>query len=45
MVRGGATDEEIADVWRTAMWGKLAGHGIDEPGFLQPDRPISAIGG
>ena len=29
----------------TAMWGKLAGHGIDEPGFLQPDRPMSAIGG
>jgi GTP 3',8-cyclase len=27
------------------MWGKLAGHGIDEPGFLQPDRPMSAIGG
>jgi cyclic pyranopterin phosphate synthase len=45
MVRGGAADEEIADVWRTAMWGKLAGHGIDEPGFLQPDRPMSAIGG
>ena len=21
------------------------GHGIDEPGFLQPDRPMSAIGG
>jgi GTP 3',8-cyclase len=45
MVRGGAADEEIADAWRTAMWGKLAGHGIDEPGFLQPDRPMSAIGG
>jgi cyclic pyranopterin phosphate synthase len=27
------------------MWGKLAGHGIDDPGFLQPDRPMSAIGG
>ena len=40
-----ANDAEIADVWRTAMWGKLAGHGIDEPGFLQPDRPMSAIGG
>jgi GTP 3',8-cyclase len=45
LVRGGAADTEIADVWRTAMWGKLAGHGIDEPGFLQPDRPMSAIGG
>jgi cyclic pyranopterin phosphate synthase len=27
------------------MWGKAAGHGIDDPGFLQPDRPMSAIGG
>ena len=45
LVRGGAPDVEIAEAWRTAMWGKLAGHGIDEPGFLQPDRPMSAIGG
>lgn len=45
MVRGGCTDAEIADTWRHAMWGKLAGHGIDDPGFLQPDRPMSAIGG
>ena len=45
LVRGGSSDAEIADAWRTAMWGKLAGHGIDEPGFLQPDRPMSAIGG
>jgi cyclic pyranopterin phosphate synthase len=27
------------------MWGKKPGHGIDDPGFLQPDRPMSAIGG
>ncbi|WP_224386959.1 GTP 3',8-cyclase MoaA [Pseudonocardia sp. ICBG1293] len=45
MLRGGATDAEIADVWRDAMWGKKAGHGIDDPGFLQPARPMSAIGG
>ena len=45
LLRGGSPDAEIADVWRAAMWGKLAGHGIDEPGFLQPDRPMSAIGG
>jgi cyclic pyranopterin phosphate synthase len=45
LLRGGASDAEIADTWRAAMWGKLAGHGIDEPGFLQPDRPMSAIGG
>ena len=27
------------------MWAKKAGHGIDRPDFLQPDRPMSAIGG
>ena len=45
LLRGGASDTEIADTWRDAMWRKLAGHGIDDPGFLQPDRPMSAIGG
>ncbi len=44
-LRAGATDEEIADLWRKAMWIKRAGHGIDDPAFLQPVRPMSAIGG
>ena len=44
-LRAGATDEEIADRWVVAMAGKRAGHGIDDPSFLQPDRPMSAIGG
>ena len=44
-LRSGAGDEGIAALWRTAMWGKRAGHGIDDPSFLQPDRPMSAIGG
>ncbi len=44
-VRGGADDSAIADIWRTAMWGKKAGHGIDDPGFLQPARTMAAIGG
>lgn len=45
LLRGGADDAEIARRWRTAMWGKRAGHGIDDPDFHQPDRPMSAIGG
>ncbi len=51
LIRGGgspdpdAVDAAIADAWRTATWGKLPGHGIDDPSFLQPDRPMSAIGG
>ncbi|MEV4754030.1 GTP 3',8-cyclase MoaA [Micromonospora sp. NPDC049559] len=44
-LRAGADDEEIARRWRVAMWGKRAGHGIDDPSFLQPARPMSAIGG
>jgi cyclic pyranopterin phosphate synthase len=44
-MRGGASDDELAGRWVTAMAGKRAGHGIDDPTFLQPDRPMSAIGG
>jgi cyclic pyranopterin phosphate synthase len=44
-LRTGATDDEIADRWVVAMRGKRPGHGIDDPTFLQPDRPMSAIGG
>ncbi|WP_104106536.1 GTP 3',8-cyclase MoaA [Nocardioides sp. 616] len=44
-MRAGASDQELADRWIVAMRGKLAGHGIDDPSFLQPDRPMSAIGG
>jgi cyclic pyranopterin phosphate synthase len=44
-MREGATDQELADRWRIAMLGKLPGHGIDDPSFLQPARPMSAIGG
>ena len=45
LLRGGASDAELAMAWRGAMWAKLAGHGIDDEGFLQPTRPMSAIGG
>ena len=44
-VRAGADDADIADRWRAAMWAKRPGHGIDDPSFLQPIRPMSAIGG
>jgi len=45
LLRGGADDATIADAWRAAMRGKAAGHGIDDPTFLQPARTMSAIGG
>ena len=44
-LRDGVDDEELAQRWVVAMLGKAAGHGIDDPTFLQPDRPMSAIGG
>src|SRR6266446_6636534 len=33
------------DPRRRAVAVKLPGHGINDPSFLQPDRPMSAIGG
>ncbi|WP_169945870.1 GTP 3',8-cyclase MoaA [Microbispora sp. H11081] len=44
-LRSGASDEELAERWVAAVRGKKAGHGIDDPAFLQPARPMSAIGG
>ncbi len=44
-LRAGASDAELAVRWRAAVAGKQAGHGIDDPTFLQPTRPMSAIGG
>ena len=45
LLRGGADDAAIEATWRAAMWGKPAGHGINDPDFVQPARPMSAIGG
>lgn len=44
-LRTGASDAELAEAWRRAVAVKLPGHGINDPSFLQPDRPMSAIGG
>ncbi len=45
LLRAGATDDELADRWRAAMWNKQAGHGIDAAGFAPPVRSMGAIGG
>jgi cyclic pyranopterin phosphate synthase len=45
LLREGASDAELADTWRAGMWTKLAGHRINDAGFAQPIRPMSAIGG
>jgi cyclic pyranopterin phosphate synthase len=44
-LRAGATDDELIAQWQRCIQAKLPGHGINDPGFLQPARPMSAIGG
>jgi cyclic pyranopterin phosphate synthase len=45
LMRAGGGDDVVEAAWRAAMWAKPAGHGINDPDFVQPDRPMSAIGG
>ncbi|EHI11913.1 GTP 3',8-cyclase MoaA [Mycolicibacterium thermoresistibile] len=45
LLRSGADDDAVEAAWRAAMWAKAAGHGINDPDFVQPARPMSAIGG
>lgn len=45
LLRSGADDAAVVSAWQAAMWAKKPGHGINDPTFLQPDRPMSAIGG
>jgi cyclic pyranopterin phosphate synthase len=44
-MRNGASNEDIAAHFRKTVAGKLPGHGINDPKFIQPQRPMSAIGG
>jgi GTP 3',8-cyclase len=45
LMRAGASDDDLVARWLQAVAVKLPGHGINDPGFLQPARPMSAIGG
>jgi cyclic pyranopterin phosphate synthase len=45
LLRGGADDRDLARFLIDSAWSKQAGHGIESPGFTQPERPMSAIGG
>lgn len=44
-MRDGASDDDLLRIVRRNLWRKAAGHGIGSPQFVQPDRPMSAIGG
>ncbi len=37
--------ERIAGLFDASVKAKLPGHGINDPSFIQPQRPMSAIGG
>ncbi len=45
LLRTEGREEEIEIALRRAVWGKRAGHGMDEPDFLRPARSMSMIGG
>ena len=44
-LRSGADDGALGELLKASLLAKKAGHGIDDPAFLQPSRPMSAIGG
>ncbi len=44
-LRSGADDHEIDGIIREAVWRKELKHRVNEPGFRQPPRTMSAIGG
>ncbi len=44
-MRSGAADDDLQEIIRAAVWRKELKHHVGEPGFIQPARSMSAIGG
>ena len=44
-MRDGASDDQLEQIIRDAVWRKELKHHVGEPGFVQPARTMSAIGG
>ena len=44
-LRSGCDDDEIETIVREAVWRKELKHHVSEPGFRQPPRSMSRIGG
>ena len=44
-LRDGASNAEVEQIIRDAVWRKELKHHVNEPGFVQPARTMSAIGG
>jgi cyclic pyranopterin phosphate synthase len=45
VLRGGGSDEELAELVRDCIWHKKPGHGIDSDQFVRPQRAMYQIGG
>ncbi len=45
LLRGHATDEDLARLVQACVEAKKTGHGIDSPDFLRPERPMYELGG
>lgn len=45
LLRGDASDEQLAALVKTCVWAKKSGHGIDSPEFIRPERAMYQIGG
>jgi cyclic pyranopterin phosphate synthase len=45
LLRGGATDDEVAGLLERTVAAKWAGHGINKVHFIRPRRSMSQIGG
>jgi GTP 3',8-cyclase len=44
-LRAGATDDDLDEIVRAAVWRKELKHHVNDPGFVQPARTMSQIGG
>jgi GTP 3',8-cyclase len=44
-MRAGAGDDDLEGLIRAAVWQKELKHRVNDPGFVQPARTMSAIGG
>ncbi len=45
LLRGNGTNDDLANLIRASVAAKKAGHGIDSPDFLRPQRAMYQIGG
>ena len=45
LLRGGGSDDELADLVRDCVWAKAPAHGIDTDEFVRPERAMYQIGG